>query len=60
MRGPAYLIVAVQDPLFARLNATPAGSCSKRSAHTLPRVEGHLDISGQQLSNAALFYLLDA
>ena len=42
------------------LNATPAGSCSKRSAHTLPRVEGHLDISGQQLSNAALFYLLDA
>ena len=46
------------DPLFARLNATPAGSGSKRSAHTLPRVEGPLAISGQQLSNAALFDLL--
>ena len=42
------------------LNATPAGSGSKRSAHTLPRVEGPLAISGQHLSNAALFYLLDA
>ena len=47
-------------PLFAHLNATPAGSGSKRSAHTLPRVEGPLAISGQQLSNAALFDLLDA
>jgi len=42
------------------LNATPAGSGSKRSAHTLPRVEWPLAISGQQLSNAALFDLLDA
>ena len=42
------------------LNATPAGSGSKRSAHTLPRVEGPLAISGQHLSNAALFDLLDA
>ena len=32
------------DPLFARLNATPAGSGSKRSAHTLPSVEGPLAI----------------
>ena len=42
------------------LNATPAGSGSKRSAHALPRVEGPLAISGQHLSNAALFNLLDA
>ena len=42
------------------LNATPAGSGSKRSADTLPRVEGPLAISGQQLCNAALFDLLDA
>jgi hypothetical protein len=48
------------DPLFARLNATPAGSGSKRSAQILPRVEGPLAIEGQQLSNAALFDLLDA
>ena len=48
------------DPLFARMKATPAGSGSKRSAHTLPRVEGPLAISGQHLSNAALFNLLDA
>ena len=42
------------------LNTTPAGSGSKRSAHTVLRVEGPLAISGQQLSNAALFDLLDA
>jgi hypothetical protein len=42
------------------LNATPAGPGSQRSAHTLPRVEGALAISGQQLSNAALFDLLEA
>ncbi|MBM5819016.1 MAG: hypothetical protein FJ070_02840 [Cyanobacteria bacterium K_DeepCast_150m_m2_101] len=42
------------------LNATPAGSGSQRSAGTPPRVEGPLAISGQQLSNAALFELLDA
>ncbi len=42
------------------LNATPAGSGSKRSAQTLPRVEGPLAIEGEQLSNAALFELLDA
>jgi hypothetical protein len=42
------------------LNDTPAGSGSKRSAHTLPRVEGALAISGEHLSNAALFDLLDA
>jgi len=48
------------DFLFARLNATPAGSGSKRLADTLPRVEGPFVISDQQLSNAALFDLLDA
>ena len=42
------------------LNDTTAGSGSKRSAHTLPRVEGPLAISGERLSNAALFDLLDA
>ena len=52
--------LGLPDPLFARLKATPAGSGSKRSAHTLPRVEVRLAISGQQLSNAALFNLLDA
>ena len=42
------------------LNATSTGSASKRSAHTLPRLEGPLAIEGQHLSNAALFDLLDA
>ena len=42
------------------LNAAPAGSGSQRSAHTLPRVEGPLAISGERLSNATLFDLLDA
>lgn len=42
------------------LNATSAGSGSKRSARTLPRLEGALVIEGAHLSNAALFDLLDA
>ena len=42
------------------LNAAPACSASQRSAHTLPRVDGPLAISGEHLSNAALFDLLDA
>ena len=42
------------------LNAAPAGSGSQRSAHTLPRVEGPLAISGEHLSSATLFDLLDA
>ena len=42
------------------LNATPSGHGSKRSAHTLPRVEGALAIESEQLSNAALFELLEA
>ena len=42
------------------LNAAPAGSGSQRSAHMLPRVEGPLAISGERLSNATLFDLLDA
>ena len=32
----------------------------KRSAQTLPRLEGLLALEGAQLSNAALFELLDA
>ena len=42
------------------LNATTTHPGIKRSAQTLPRVEGPLAISGQQLSNAALFDHLDA
>jgi predicted DNA-binding ribbon-helix-helix protein len=42
------------------LNAAPARTGTKRSAHTLPCVEGPLAISGDQMSNAALFDLLDA
>ena len=42
------------------LNATATHSAIERSAQTLPRVEGPLAISGQQLSNAALFDHLDA
>lgn len=42
------------------LNATPSGSGSKRSAHTLPRLEGPLAIEGKHFSNAGLFDLLDA
>ena len=42
------------------LSATSAGSGSKRSAHTLPRLEGPLAIEGEHLSNATLFDLLDA
>ena len=41
------------------LNATPTAAESNRSARTLPRVEGPLALSGQQLSNAMLFELLD-
>ena len=54
------------DPLFARLkarassDATPSCSGSKRSAHTLPRLEGPLAMESEHLSNAALFDLLDA
>ena len=42
------------------LNATSSGSGSKRSAHTLLRLEGPLAIASDHLSNAALFDLLDA
>jgi hypothetical protein len=42
------------------LNDTPAGSGPQRLVHTLPRVEGPLAISGEHLSNAALFDLLEA
>jgi predicted DNA-binding ribbon-helix-helix protein len=42
------------------LNATPAGSVSKRAAHTLPRLEGPLAVASEHLSNAAMFDLLEA
>lgn len=42
------------------LNAAPAGVRQQRSAASLPRLEGALAIKGEQLSNAALFELLDA
>lgn len=42
------------------LNATTTRPGIKRSAQTLPRVEAPLAISGQHLSNAALFECLDA
>ena len=42
------------------VNATPRGSGSKRSAHTLPPLMGPLAIGSEHLSNAALFDLLDA
>jgi len=42
------------------LNAAPARTGTKRSACTLPCVKGPLAISGDHLSNAALFNLLDA
>ena len=42
------------------LSATPSGSGSKRSAHILARLEGHLAIASEHLSNAVLFDLLDA
>jgi len=41
------------------LNATPAGSAAQPSAKGLPRMEGPLAVSSEQLSNAALFDLLD-
>ncbi len=41
-------------------NAAPARTAAKCSAFTLPWVEGPLTISGDNLSNAALFDLLDA
>jgi hypothetical protein len=42
------------------LNAAPARTGTKRSACMLPCAEGPLAISGDHLSNAALFDLLDA
>lgn len=42
------------------LSAAPSSSGSKRSAHTLPRLEGPLAMESEHLSNAALFDLLDS
>ena len=42
------------------LNAMPERPSQKRSAQTLPRLEGLLALESEQLSNAALFELLDA
>jgi hypothetical protein len=41
------------------LSAAPEGAGLKRSAATLPRLDGSLAVEDQQLSNAALFELLD-
>jgi len=41
------------------LNASPARGALMRSAATLPRLDGALAIEHHQLSNAALFELLD-
>ena len=38
----------------------PERSSQKRSAQTLPRLEGLLALESEQLSNAALFEFLDA
>jgi hypothetical protein len=45
------------DPLFARLKARAAseGVTLKRSAATLPRLDGSLAIGSHQLCNAGLF-----
>lgn len=42
------------------VNTMPERTAHKRSAQTLPRLEGLLALEGAQLSNAALFELLDA
>jgi len=42
------------------LSATPSGNGSKRSAHTLPRLEGPLAIEREHLSNTELFDLFAA
>jgi len=50
------------DPLFARLKAraaAPAKAAVQRTALDLPRLEGPLMISPDQLSNSGLFELID-
>jgi len=42
------------------LNATPSGSGSKRSAHTLPRLEGALHYWEQQAAELVLFCTVTA
>jgi hypothetical protein len=42
------------------VNTMPERTAQKRSAQTLPRLEGLLALEGTQLSNAALCELLDA
>ena len=58
--GPPTLKQLLRSYVEQGLNATPSGSGSKRSAHTLPRLEGPLAMENEHLSNAALFGLLDA
>ncbi|MBD2551433.1 hypothetical protein H6G65_17965 [Microcystis elabens FACHB-917] len=41
------------------LNATPDRAHGRRSAASLPRLEGPLPIAGEPLSNAGLFEWLD-
>lgn len=42
------------------LNATPLGGAPKRTSATLPQLNSPLTLSGNALSNASLFELLDA
>lgn len=42
------------------LSSMPQSTAMQRSGSTLPRVEAHPAIAGAQLSNAALFELLEA
>lgn len=52
---------APSKTLFARLKARAASECARltRSAATLPRLDGPVAMEDHQLSNAALFELLD-
>lgn len=50
----------LQSYVEQELNTMPESPSQKRSAQTLPRLEGLLALEGAQLSNAALFELLDA
>jgi len=50
----------LQSNVEQRLNTIPELSSQKRSAQTLPRLEGLLALESEQLSNAALFEWLDA
>jgi hypothetical protein len=50
------ITLELPDPLFARLKLQTA---SKRSAQSLPRLEGAIATKTAELSNAHLFELLE-